>query len=63
MPTKVSTVRINPYKLDIIWSVAISADCMYIVSGSSDRSIKVFSLYSPKELYHIKDAHDGRELL
>ncbi len=42
-----------------VLSVAISLDNQYIVSGSEDRSVKVFDLKSKRELYHFKDIHSG----
>jgi len=40
-------------------SVVFSHDNKYIVSGSEDRSIKVFDLQTRRELHHLKDVHSG----
>jgi len=39
--------------------VAISADDKYIISGSEDKSIKVFDLEIKQQIYHFADAHQG----
>jgi len=46
--------------LDWIWSVSISSDNKYIVSGSEDKSIKIFDVENKTELYHFENAHDGK---
>jgi len=46
--------------LNAIWSVSISSDNKYIVSGSWDKSIKIFDVENKKELYHIENAHQGK---
>jgi len=40
--------------------VTISHDNKYIVSASSDKTIKVFDLTTQKELYSFIDVHVGR---
>jgi len=34
-----------------------------LVSGSQDKSIKVFDLKTKAEYHHFKDAHDSKNLL
>lgn len=45
--------------VDDIVSMAVSADGRFIVSGSRDKSIKVFSIASKQQLHHFQDAHSG----
>ena len=47
-------------KLDWVRSVSLSYDGNYIVSGSEDKSIKLFDLKNKKTLHHFKDAHPGK---
>ena len=42
-----------------VTSVAISADGRFIVSGSYDKSIKVFDMHTKEQLHHFSDAHSG----
>lgn len=44
-------------------SVAISADSRLIVSGSSDKSIKVLDMHTKQQIHHFEDAHTGNILL
>lgn len=46
-----------------IFSIAISPDNKFVVSGSGDKSIKIFDLETSKPIYHFTDAHDGKFLL
>jgi len=38
----------------------VSNDNSYIISGSGDRSIKVFDLQNKQEIHHFQAAHDGK---
>ena len=38
-------------------SVAVSSDNRFIVSGSDDKSIKVFDLQTKQQMHHFADAH------
>ena len=49
--------------IDRVWSVAVSSDNRFIVSGSSDKSIKVFDLQTNQQLHHFADAHRGTIIL
>ena len=49
--------------LDHVLSVAISSDTKYIISGSSDKSIKIFNLLTAEQLYQLTDAHNGTILI
>ncbi len=49
----------NSNFLDTVNSVAISTDNRYIISGSADKSIKIFDLESKTKLSHLKNAHNG----
>ncbi len=40
--------------------MALTSDNKYIISGSSDKSIKIFDLSTFKEIRHVKDAHESR---
>ena len=42
-----------------VYSVAISQNMKYLVSGSKDKSIKIFNFAQRKELFHFQNAHDG----
>ena len=44
-------------------SVAVSSDNRFIVSGSHDKSIKVFDLQTKQQLHHFVDAHQGTIIL
>ena len=50
---------LTQFLTDWVNSVAISADCRFIVSGSKDKSIKVFDMDTKQQLYHFLDAHSG----
>ena len=39
----------------VVWS----HDNKYVVTGSQDKSIKVFSVEEGKEIHHWKDLHNG----
>jgi len=39
--------------------VAISNDNKYIISGSEDKTIKIFDLETKQEVYHFKKAHES----
>jgi len=43
-----------------VLSVTFSLDSKYIISGSDDRSVKVFDLQSKKERRHYQNLHAGR---
>jgi len=49
--------------LGSITSIAITSDNRYIISGSFDKSIKVFDLQTKKKLHHIEKAHQGENIL
>ncbi len=38
----------------------ITSDNKYIVSGSGDKSIKIFDVATKQQVYHFIDAHEGR---
>ena len=40
--------------------MVITKDSKYIVSGSLDRSLKIFDLQTQKEVYNFKGVHRGR---
>ena len=44
-----------------IHSVAITPDSKLIVSGSEDRSIRIFDIETFQQLYCFKDAHEGQK--
>ena len=39
--------------------MAISADNRFIISGSTDKSIKMFDMGTKELLHHFSDAHSG----
>lgn len=45
--------------IDSILSVAVSQDSRFIVSGSFDKSIKIFDMQTTQLLHHFQDAHTG----
>ena len=45
---------------DFVYAVKISNDKSYIVSGSGDKSIKVFSITDKKLVHHFINAHEGK---
>jgi len=40
-------------------TIAISPDSRFIISGSHDKSIKVFEIASKEQVHHLKNAHTG----
>ena len=53
--------RLN-HELDKVSSVFITSDNRFVVSGSSDHSIKVFDLLTKQQVHHLPDAHQGKFL-
>ena len=51
------------FLIDSITSVAIPADGRVIVSGSRDKSIKVFNMQTKEQLHHFSKAHSGTSSL
>ena len=47
------------FSVDTVCTVAISQDMKYLVSGSRDKSIKIFDFTQRKELFHFQNAHEG----
>ena len=47
--------------LGTIHCLAVSTDNKYIVSGSDEKSLKVFDLENKKELHHLSGAHASNE--
>ena len=45
------------FLIDTINSVAISADGRFIVSGSDDKSIKVFDMHTKESVHNFSNAH------
>ena len=41
-------------------SVEVSDDNKYVVSGSKDKSIKVFDFATKQEVHHFTNAHESR---
>jgi len=41
-------------------SVAISNDNKYVISGSGDKSIKIFDFETKQEIYNIENAHERK---
>jgi len=42
-------------------SVAVTSDDKYVVSGSWDKSLKVFDLQTRQQVHHFENAHKGME--
>jgi len=40
-------------------SLFVTPDDRFIVSGSHDKSLKVFDLHTKQEVHHFKNAHQG----
>jgi len=49
----------NSHYLGEIESVAVTSDSKFLISGSQDRSIKVFDLDTKKQVHHFQNAHEG----
>jgi len=47
------------FLLDEIQAIQVSSDSRFMVSGSADRSIKIFDIENRKQIHHFKDAHEG----
>jgi len=48
--------------LDGVTSVAVTSDNRYVISGSWDKSIKVFDLQTKQQVHHFENAHDRIEI-
>lgn len=46
--------------IESVYCVAVSPNGKYAISGSLDKSIKIFDLTTMKDIYHFKDAHKGK---
>jgi len=42
--------------------MTVTSDDKYVISGSTDRSIKVFDLQTKQQVHHFENAHNGREI-
>lgn len=42
-----------------IYSIIISHDNRFVVSGSKDQSIKILDLQEKKEIHHFQNVHNG----
>jgi len=63
MLTKVPRfISITNSFLGAIRSVAVTSDRKYIISGSEDKSIKVFDLLTKQQVRHFENAHHGMEI-
>ncbi len=61
MPIKVSTkLFLIAYCLDGVLSVAVTSNSQYIVSGSTDKSIKVFGLKRSPQVFHLENIHESK---
>ncbi len=40
--------------------MAVTSDGKYIISGSLDKSLKIFDLNEKREIHHFQDAHEGK---
>ena len=45
---------------DSIWSLKITSDDNFIVTGSADRSIKIFHIATKQQVHVISNAHAGK---
>jgi len=43
-----------------IHSIAVTSDNRFIVSGSKDKSLKIFDLHTKQEVHHFQDIHQSR---
>jgi len=48
--------------LESITSVVVTSDNRYIISGSEDKSIKIFDLGTKQLVHHFETAHKGMEI-
>ncbi len=46
--------------LDYLTSMAVTSDSRYVISGSLDKSIKVFDLKTKQQVHHFTDAHQSK---
>ncbi len=58
MHTKVNLKSI-PYPVEGILTLALSSKNKYVVSGSFDKSIKIFDLETRQEAHHFDKVHQG----
>ncbi len=55
----ISFYHVSVIFLGPINAVAISHDNKYIISGSSDKCIKIYDLAERQEIYSFNDVHEG----
>lgn len=48
----------NSFK-DEVSAVSVSNDNKFIISGSKDKSVKIFDAQEKSEIYHFTDLHAG----
>ncbi len=46
--------------IESIGALIVSPDNKYIISGSDDKSIKIFDIEGKKVVHHFQDAHEGK---
>jgi len=46
--------------VETINSVVITSDDKFVISASSDKSIKIFDLNTKQQVHNFKDAHQGK---
>lgn len=51
-------MKVVKLHLDVVYSIAVTNDCEYIVSGSQDKSIRIFDTGS-KALVHVFERVDS----
>lgn len=42
--------------------MAVTSDNKFIVSGSQDKTIKVFDFHTKQEVYHFQNAHESKSI-
>jgi len=54
--------RLEIHFLGTIASVTVTPDNKYIISGSYDKSIKVFDIQTKQQVHHFENVHKGAKV-
>lgn len=59
VPLALSVSAKSSFTIGAIYALAISPDGKYLLSSSSDKTVKLLGLLENKELHHFRDIHAG----